>query len=274
MDRYIKFEPSKKPLYDDYNNDYFYLFNKDLLMVKLEGEKYIIPRREDLGKFNSEINHIQCLGAFKGINCYCGEIKSIVDDNYRLIDLRTYSKGVNHDEFLVSSKALLLLEHERANQKCGLCGNQMKMKDGGNDRAMICTNCGNMVWPKTAPAIIVAVTKGDKLLLGHNRMFPEGMYSIIAGFVEMGETFEQCVRREVFEETGIKVKNIKYFGSQPWPFPNSYMIGFTAEYLEGEIKVDNDEIIDAKWFSKEEVPGLYRKSISISTELIEWFLHK
>ena len=144
MDRYIKFEPSKEPLYDGNNKDCFYLFKEDMLMVKLEDEKYTLPRRENLEKFNPEINHLQCLGAFDGINCYCGEIKVPVDDNYSFIDLRTYSRCVNHDEFLVSSKALLLLEHERANQKCGLCGNQMKMKDGGNDRAMICTNCGNM----------------------------------------------------------------------------------------------------------------------------------
>ena len=100
------------------------------------------------------------------------------------------------------------------------------------------------------------------------------MYSLIAGFVEMGETFEDCVKREVYEETGIKVHNIKYFGSQPWPFPNSMMIGFTADYLEGEIIVDNEEILDAKWFSKDEIPGVYRKSISISSKLIEWFLNR
>lgn len=273
MEKYIKFEPSKEPVYDEYNKDYIYLFNEDKLMVEVKEEKYTIPNRENLGRFEFQINHLQCLGAFDGINCYCGEIKELIDNNYELIDLRTYSKHVSYDEFLVSAKALLLLDHVRSNQKCGICGSKMIMKTSGNDRAMLCPNCDNMVWPKTAPAIIVAITKGDKLLLAHNRMFPEGMYSVIAGFVEMGETFEQCVKREVFEETGIKVHNIKYFGSQPWPFPNSMMIGFTADYLEGEIKVDNDEIVDAKWFSKEEIPGIYRKSISISCELIEWFLN-
>lgn len=274
MERYIKFEPSKESLYDEYSKDYIYLFNEDKLMVEVKDKKYIIPSREDLEIFKPQIKYLQCLGAYNKTNCYCGEIEELVEENYEFIDLRTYSRNISHDDFLVSAKALLLLDYVRSNQKCGICGSQMIMKVSGNDRAMLCTKCDHMVWPKTAPAIIVAITKEDKLLLAHNRMFPEGMYSVLAGFVEMGETFEQCVKREVFEETGIKVHNIKYFGSQPWPFPNSMMIGFTAEYLEGEIKVDNDEIVDAKWFSKEEIPGKYRKSISISTELIEWFLNK
>ncbi|MDU5081746.1 NAD(+) diphosphatase [uncultured Tissierella sp.] len=274
MERYIKFEPSKQPLYDEYNKDYMYLFNEDRLMVEVKDGEYTIPNREGLERFKPHINYLQCLGAYNGINCYCGEIEELTADNYKFIDLRAYSKNISHDDFLISAKALLLLDYVRTNQRCGICGSKMIMKVSGNDRAMICTNCDHMVWPKTAPAIIVAITKEDKLLLAHNKMFPEGMYSILAGFVEMGETFEDCVKREVFEETGIKVHNIKYFGSQPWPFPNSMMIGFTAEYLEGEIKVDNDEIVDAKWFSKEEMPGKYRKSISISTELIEWFLNR
>lgn len=274
MEGYIKFQPSKESLYDAYHRENMYLFYKDKLMVKIKEEKYTIPNREDVKKLGLNINHLQCLGAYNGIDCYSGEVEENENIDYRFIDLRTYSKDISNDEFLVGAKALLLLNHVRENQKCGICGSQMIMKVSGNDRAMLCTDCDNMVWPKTAPAIIVAVTKRDKLLLAHNKMFPEGMYSVLAGFVEMGETFEDCVKREVFEEVGIKVHNIKYFGSQPWPFPNSMMIGFTAEYLDGEIKVDNDEIVDAKWFSKEEVKEISRKSISISSDLIEWFINR
>ncbi|MDR7857780.1 NAD(+) diphosphatase [Tissierella sp.] len=274
MERYIRFEPSKEPLNEGYIKDNFYLFNKDKLLVEVKNEKYIVPNRKGIESLNIQIAHIQCLGSYDGVNCYCGQIEELTDDNYVFIDLRTYSRQIDHSDFLVAAKAILLLNHVRENQRCGVCGSQMIMKSSGNDRAMICANCDNMVWPKTAPAIIVAVTKGDKLLLAHNKMFPEGMYSVVAGFVEMGETFEQCVKREVYEEIGIKIQNIKYFGSQPWPFPNSMMIGFTAEHLDGEIQVDNDEIVDAKWFTKEEIPSLYRKSISISSELIEWFLNR
>lgn len=274
MKEYIKFEPSKKPLYENCNNDYHYLFYKDKLLVKKDEKGYSIPTRKDVEELNLEIKHCQCLGAYKGVNCYCGEILGDEKSNYSFVDLKTYSKDICEDDFLVSAKALLLLDFVRNNQRCGICGSPMKMKSEDNDRAMVCINCGNTVWPKTSPAIIVAVTKGDKLLLAHNKMFPKGMYSLIAGFVEMGETLEDCVKREVFEETGIMVHNIKYFGSQPWPFPNSLMIGFTAEYLDGEIKVDNYEIEDARWFSKEEIPKVFRRSISISTKLIEWFLNR
>ncbi len=271
MEDYVVFKPSKEPIYQNRNEDKLYLFNGDRLLVTLTESGYSLPKRSQIEKLNLEIDHSQCLGAYGGVDCFGG----IIEDQplgYTLVDLRTYSFGASYDDFLISSKAFLLSEFVRTNQRCGVCGSPMKMKEEDNDRAMICSTCGHMVWPKTSPAIIVAVTKGDKLLLAHNKMFTNGMYSVVAGFVEMGETLEDCVRREVFEETGIRVHNIKYFGSQPWAFPNSYMMGFTAEYLGGEIKVDNDEIADANWYSREEIPGLYRKSVSISTRLIEGFL--
>lgn len=275
VEGYIKFEPSKEAIYSDYENDLIFLFKEDKLMVKMENEEMSIPNKNTVEKNNLKIKHLQCLGALNGTNCYCGEIDNLLEENtYKFVDLREYSRNTDYDQFLASAKALLLLNFVRSNQRCGVCGSPMAMQVGGEDRAILCSKCDHMVWPKTASAIIVAVTKGDRLLLAHNSMFPEGMYSVLAGFVEMGETFEQAVKREVFEETGIKVQNIKYFGSQPWPFPNSFMIGFTAEYLDGDIEVDNDEILDAKWFKKDEIPGLYRKSISISSELINWFMER
>lgn len=276
MKNYIKFEPSKVPMYEEHKNNKLYLFKGNKLMVKKADVPYDLPTKRDIRKTDIELRHFQCLGALNKVNCYCAEVDKIIDEDiYEFMGLREYFKRVDYDNFLVSSKALLLLDFVRNNQKCGHCGSSMKIREGsGDDRAISCTNCNNMIWPKIAPAIIVSVTKEDKLLLAHNSMFPEGMYSVIAGFVEMGETFEQAVKREVYEETKIKVKNIEYFGSQPWPFPHSMMIAFTAEYLEGEIEVDNYEILDAKWFSKEEIPGIYRESISISSQLIEWFLNK
>lgn len=273
MNRYINFTPSKCPICEKYEDHLMYLFFKDRLLVEVKDDKYIIPTEESISKLNLDIDHLQCLGECNDKDCYCGQIEEIHIDGYELIDLRTYSRTVDKNQFLVAGKALLLLNHVRENQRCGVCGSSMTMKVEGNDRAMVCDSCKHMVWPKTAPAIIVGVTKGDKLLLAHNKMFPQGRYSILAGFVEAGETFEECVKREVFEEVGIKIHNVKYFGSQPWPFPNSMMIGFTAEYLEGEIQVDNEEIVDAKWFSKEEIEAVTTKSISISSDIIEWFMN-
>lgn len=273
MEDYILFQPSVKPLHREDNGDFLFLFKGSQLMVCKEKGNLFIPRRKDILDLNVSIYNIQCMGAYSGYNCHCGELVDQIDEKHiDFIDLRTLSKTVDSNIYLLATKANLLLNWLKLNQHCGKCGSKMYIKDSKFERAMVCSNCGNTTWPRTSPAIIVAVTKGDKLLLAHNRQFPDRRYSVIAGFVEYGETFEECVKREVYEEVGIKVNNIKYFGSQPWPFPNSMMIGFTADYLDGEIKVDGNEIAHADWFSKEEIPGMYKKSISIGSQLIEWFL--
>ncbi|CCQ92816.1 NAD(+) diphosphatase [[Clostridium] ultunense Esp] len=275
MEDYILFQPSVKPIHKEDEEDFWFLFKDNQLMV-YEGKGNItIPRQKDVLDLNISIYNIQCMGAYSGYNCQCGEfVDHIEEENISFMDLRTLSEFVDENIYLMASKANLLLNWLKLNQHCGICGSKMYIKDSKYERAMVCSNCGNTTWPRTSPAIIVAITKEDKLLLARNRQFPNRRYSVIAGFVEYGETFEECVKREVYEEVGIKVKNIKYFGSQPWPYPNSMMIGFTAEYLDGEIKVDGEEIVDADWFTKEEVQGMYKKSISIGSQLIEWFLEK
>jgi len=127
------------------------------------------------------------------------------------------------------------------------------------------------MYPKISPAVIVAVTKGDKILLAQNTQSKTGYYSVLAGFVEPGENLEDCVRREIKEEAGIDLKNIQYFGSQPWPFPDSLMPGFTAEYAGGDLVLDKTELLDAKWFSADELPQVPSK-LSISRSLIDWFV--
>jgi NAD+ diphosphatase len=128
-------------------------------------------------------------------------------------------------------------------------------------------------YPRISPAIIVAVTRDDEILLAHNNNFKQNRYSVIAGFVEPGETFEDCVKREVMEEVNVKVKNIKYFSSQPWPFPDSLMIAFTAEYDEGEIRPDGIEIGDAGWYKRDNLPEVPTNT-SVAGRLIQWFLNQ
>ncbi|NMA85968.1 MAG: NAD(+) diphosphatase [Tissierellia bacterium] len=271
---YLNFEPSVKPLHRDSEEDYWFLFKENELMVIEDNGKINIPRWKDVNKLNISVYNIQSMGSFHHCNCKSGEIiDNISNENVNFLNLRALSTSIDEEIYLLASKANLLLNWIKLNQYCGVCGGEMYKKDSISERAMVCSNCGNTTWPRTSPAIIVAVTKEDKLLLAHNRFFPEGRYSVIAGFVEYGETFEDCVKREVYEEVGIKVKNIKYFGSQPWPYPNSMMIAFTAEYLDGDIKVDGEEILDAQWFIKDEVLELHNKSISIGSDLIEWYLN-
>ena len=140
------------------------------------------------------------------------------------------------------------------------------------DRAKLCNKCGLIAYPRLSPSIIVLVTKGEEMLLARNAAWPAGMFSTLAGFVEAGESIEQTVHREVFEEVGLKVRNLRYFGSQSWPFPNSLMLGFHAEYDSGDILCQPDEIAEAKWFNKNNLPQTPPKT-AISGWLIEEFIN-
>jgi NAD+ diphosphatase len=156
-------------------------------------------------------------------------------------------------------------------QYCGRCGSRTQTKE--KERAKVCPQCGLHNFPRRSPAIIVAVERGEEILLARSAHFPRGMFSVLAGFVEPGETIEECVVREVKEEVGITVGNIRYFGSQPWPFPNSLMLGFTAEYVGGELVLDPTEIAEAGWFRADALPSIPGR-ISIAGRMIQWFVEK
>lgn len=145
------------------------------------------------------------------------------------------------------------LMHWRSRQRfCSVCGGSCVPRNAGN--AMLCTNCNTQHFPRTDPAVIMLVTTGSHALLGHSQRFPNStMYSTLAGFVEPGESLEEAVAREVFEEAGIRTGRIFYHSSQPWPFPASIMLGFHAEALSTEITIDHDELMDARWFSREQL---------------------
>jgi len=166
-------------------------------------------------------------------------------------------------------RALLLwLEHAKF---CPDCGAPLQNKRG--ERSRECTKCGRPLFPTIAPAVIVAISKGNSLLLAHNSRFQNGMYGLIAGFVEAGESLEQAVAREVREEVGIELTDIRYWGSQSWPYPCSLMLGFTAEYASGDLCPDGVEITDAKWFTADSFPITPRPG-SIASVLISHWLQQ
>lgn len=175
----------------------------------------------------------------------------------------------------IAGRAIQLVAFDRTNQYCGQCGT--RMIDQAHERAKRCPNCGLVNYPRLSPAIIIAVTQrvGGRLqiLLGRNHRFPTGRYSVLAGYVEPGESLEECAAREVCEEVGVNLRHIRYFGSQPWPFPNSLMIGFTAEYAGGEIKLEESELADARWFTADDLPGI-PPPFTIARKLIDWFIHE
>lgn len=169
----------------------------------------------------------------------------------------------------MAGRALQIVSWDQTHQYCGKCGN--KTETLKEERAKKCPICGFISYPRLSPAVIVAVVKDNKILLAHYAASRGSVHTIIAGFVEPGETLEECLKREIMEEVGISVKNIRYSGSQPWPFSNSLMIGFTAEYESGEISVDGKEISEAAWYGAHNLPELPHR-MSIAREIIEWYV--
>ncbi|PJG85365.1 NAD(+) diphosphatase [Conservatibacter flavescens] len=170
--------------------------------------------------------------------------------------------------FNLLSRGVELNYFFKTHQFCGKCGSKTDLAQ--DEWAVHCDACGFRAYPVICPSIIVAVRRGkDILLANHKRHIESKIYTTLAGFVEVGESFEQTVAREVFEETGIKVKNIQYFGSQPWAFPNSQMVGFLAEYDSGEIRLQEAEIHDAQWFDcRQPLPEIPPQG-TIARKLIE-----
>ena len=190
-------------------------------------------------------------------------------DGHVLSDLRALHGRLSDDEWNIAGRATQLLDWRRDHRFCGRCGRETEPV--ADMRAMRCPHDGNTSFPRLSPAVIVLIERADgRCLLGRNGLWDIPMYSTLAGFVEPGETLEDTVHREVHEEVGVRVRNIRYFGSQPWPFPNSLMLGFVAEYDDGEITVDGVEVVDAQWFAPDELP-MTPPTMSIAGQLIaDW----
>lgn len=190
-------------------------------------------------------------------------------------DLRYLGTVLAADEANLAAHARALVLWHRSQLYCGTCGNEARPEAGGNARRCVNPACGQSLFPRTDPAIIVLVAQGDRCLLGRQADWPEGRYSTIAGFVEPGESLEDAVRREVFEETNIRVGNVEYHSSQPWPFPASLMLGFTAEALSSEINLNDGELDDARWFTRKSLQsgdvGLPFR-ISIARRLVDHWI--
>ncbi|MEA2703159.1 MAG: diphosphatase [Actinomycetota bacterium] len=188
-------------------------------------------------------------------------------------DLRTMFGALDEQTWTVAGRAVQLVEWARTHRFCGRCGTPTEEKEG--ERARICPSCKLMAFPRLAPAVIMLVERDDgRALLARNALFPAGMFSCLAGFVEPGETLEDAVRREVMEEVAIVVGDLDYRGSQPWPFPHQLMIGFGAKYVSGEITVDGVEIAEADWFAPDALPSVPPGNMSIAGRLINGWIQR
>ncbi len=213
------------------------------------------------------------LGYRGAIPCYAGVVAhgSILPENLRFSRVRDLFVMVPHEELAIAALAIRIALFNSTTRFCSRCGSATR--PAANERARYCPACDQVFYPRISPAVIVLVQRDDRVLLARSPRFPPGMFGLVAGFVEPGENLEHALEREVREETGISVKNIRYFGSEPWPFPDSLMVGFTADFAGGELVVDKSEIESAFWFDREHLPRIPEK-LSISRSLIDWWVEK
>jgi NAD+ diphosphatase len=180
--------------------------------------------------------------------------------------LRSLYLAVDELRFALAGRAVQIVDWDRTHRHCGRCAAATEV--AGDERARVCPRCGLKAFPRVAPAAIVLVHREERALLARAANFPLPFYSALAGFVEPGESIEECVAREIREEVGVEVTRLRYFGSQPWPFPHSLMIAFHADWAGGEIAIDDREIADAGWFDVDHLPPL-PTGISIARRLID-----
>jgi NAD+ diphosphatase len=260
---------------------YWFFFQNDKLAVLPSGEGVGIPLASDPNELGITPLRRQFLGYVeqdgKRVACFSAELDAerALGDGWTVDNLRTLYASLGDSWFQLAGRAVQIMEWDRTHQFCGRCGAPMEIVP--NERAKRCTRCGLSNYPRLSPAIIIAVTReveGEKrILLARNHRFPAGRYSVLAGFVEPGESLEECAAREVLEELGIEIDTIRYFGSQPWPFPNSLMLGFTAAYAGGDFHLEDAEIAEAGWFSAGNLPNLPQKP-SIARRLIDAFVEE
>ncbi|MBS3756557.1 MAG: NAD(+) diphosphatase [Desulfobacterales bacterium] len=269
----MDFIPGTKPEANLAEPGLWFVFDNGRLLIKTRrGEQgLIIPAGRELEESGITLTRKQFIGSLGKRPCYAAAIEGdkTPPGGFALKPLLTLLTQLDEGLIWAAGRANQLIHWEQAHNYCGACGS--RIEDKADEQAKICPQCGLVNYPRVTPAVIAAVMKNDQILLARNNQARVPYYSVLAGFVEPNETLEECVRREVKEEVGIVVENIRYFGSQPWPFPNSLMIGFTAEYAAGEIQIDSEELSDAGWFDKDSLPRI-PPPLSIAGQLIEWFV--
>ncbi|HWO10323.1 MAG TPA: NAD(+) diphosphatase [Polyangiaceae bacterium] len=240
------------------------------LVVKDEAPAIRWPDLADVLELGFDPARGQYLGRQDDEDCFALHVEDApLPAPWAARGLRGLYPALGDELFTVAGRAVQLATFAVTHRYCGRCGQPTRRVPG--EHCVRCAACELSAYPRIAPAIIVLVRRGAHALLGRSARFPDGMYSTLAGFVEAGESLEQAIVREVREEAGVDVGNIRYFGSQPWPFPHSLMVGFTADHVGGEICVDGTEIVDARWFSAEDLPVIPPKP-SIARYLIDAWL--
>lgn len=247
--------------------DYVLLFQKEQLWAKSENGNMILPKFKEIPALDPNKSRYLFSIDRRKFFWYNGDGGDL--RGFSLFDIADFRKASPSWYAFAAATGLHLVRWYRRRRFCGDCGAPMAHSE--TERALVCPNCGNVEYPTIAPSVIVAVTHGDKLLLTKYTDRPYKKYALVAGYNEIGETLEDTVHREVQEEVGLKVRDLRYYKSQPWPFTDTLLMGFFAE-VEGDDKVTlaDGELSEARWFSRENLPAT-DNTVSLTNEMIEQF---
>ena len=250
---------------------YYFVFCKDdLLLEQTADGQYTIPLGEEpqteVKPWTHQMDIAPMDDGTEVVAYRVDDVPDIVrEDAYEMCGLRASYYKLPRPLYLKAGKCQELLYWDQNTRFCGVCGSPMRMDTIISKK---CTECGKEVWPQLATAVIVLIHRGDEVLLVRAKNFKRDFYGLVAGFVETGETLEEAVARETLEETGITITNIRYFGSQPWPYPCGLMVGFNADYVSGEIHLQKSEIAKGGWFRRDNLPNIPEK-LSIARMLLD-----
>lgn len=246
----------------------FYLVHPKGIVVRREAAGIVLPTEADVAALGLDLSK----GEETGIGTALAVPNDVVlTEPLALIGLREAYGALGESGFMAAGIATQVLEWATTHRYCGRCATPTERLP--DERCMRCPSCALLSYPRIAPAVIVLVRRGEEALLARGARFPLPFHSTLAGFVEIGETLEQTVSREIREEVGIEVRGVTYFGSQPWPFPHSLMVGFTAHWAAGDIRCDPREIVEAAWFRRDALPPIPPR-LSIARRLIDAWLRE
>ena len=266
------FVPAVRPPERPSERAVWFAFQGDQLLVVPADTEAALPEWAELERLGASPATAHYLGRLEDVDCFALDINPEngqlqLPDGRSLEGLRALYGRLPDNLFSVAGRAAQILEWDRTHRFCGRCGAPTERLQ--DERARRCPKCELLAYPRLSPAVIMLVRKGDEILLARNAARGGTFWSVLAGFVEPGESLEEAVVREVREEVGVEIRDLRYFGSQPWPFPHQLMIGFTANYASGEIQVDPHELVEARWFPKDELPEQLPSRISIARRLID-----
>lgn len=249
------------------NNDYIFHFKDNNLLLKQNGQDFEIPRKHQLEGISP--NEGVFLFTLNDVRCFLVSHCTATSNDFIYQEINFFRTIAQKEIAWAGIVAFQLMNWYEQNKFCGKCGSETVPKE--DERAIYCPTCKTTVYPKISPAIIVAILCKDKILLASNANFRTNFYSLVAGYADIGESLEDTVAREVKEEVGLDIRNIRYYKSQPWPFSGSMMIGYIAEADDTQpINIDKKEISDAGWFTRDNLPN-HPNTVSIAGEMIEKF---